>query len=71
MHRALGRERLGERAGHDDCAREVLGLPADTVVAMAITFGYPVGGKASGRGDRRIDLETFVRRGRWDGPAGL
>ena len=56
---------------HDDCAREVLGLPADATVAMAVTFGYPPGGRIEGRGNRRIGLETFVRRGRWDGPAGL
>lgn len=56
---------------HDDCARKVLGLPADATVAMAITFGYPSGGRVQGRGSRRIDLDSFVRRGRWDGPAGL
>lgn len=56
---------------HDDCAREVLGLPSEATVAMAITFGYPTGGRAQGRGSRRIDLESFVRLGRWDGPAGL
>ena len=56
---------------HDDCARKVLGLPPEAVVAMAITFGYPQGGRAIGRGSRRIDLDTFVRRGRWDGPTGL
>lgn len=56
---------------HDDCAREVLGLPENTIVAMAISFGYPTGGRAKGRGDRRIDLDTFVRRGRWDAPQGL
>lgn len=56
---------------HDDCAREVLDLPADATVAMAITFGYPTGGRATGRGSRRINLESFVRRGRWDGAPGL
>jgi len=56
---------------HDDCARDVLGLPADAVVAMAITFGYPRGGRAEGHGNRRIDLNAFVRNGRWDGPTGL
>jgi nitroreductase len=56
---------------HDDCARQTLGLPADATVAMAITFGYPTAGSSAGRGSRRIDLSSFVRRGRWDGPAGL
>jgi nitroreductase len=56
---------------HDDCARERLGLPADAVVAMAITFGYPRGGGVVGRGERRIEVDEFVRRGRWDGPRGL
>lgn len=49
----------------DDCAREVLGLPADTVVAMAITFGYPRGGRAAGRGDRRLPLDEYVHWERW------
>jgi nitroreductase len=55
---------------HDDCAREALGLPPEATVAMALTFGYPTGGRATGRGDRRIDLDQFVRIDRWDGPAG-
>ncbi len=50
---------------HDDRAREVLGTPADTVVAMAITFGYPRGGRAVGRGDRRLPLEDYVHWERW------
>lgn len=56
---------------HDDCARAALGLPPEATVAMAITFGYPSGGRAVGRGSQRIGLDSFVRRGRWDGPAGL
>ena len=56
---------------HDDCAREVLGLPRDAIVAMAITFGYPTGGRAMGRGSQRLDLYAFVRRNSWDGPTGL
>ena len=56
---------------HDDCARAVLGLPADATVAMAITFGYPSRGGAETGGSRRIDLDSFARRDRWDGPAGL
>ena len=56
---------------HDACARRVLGLPGDAIVAMAITFGYPQPGTAAGRGDRRIDFEEFVRRDGWEGPRGL
>ena len=56
---------------HDDCARETLGLPSDAIVAMALTFGYPRGGRTTTAGSRRVDLETFVRHDRWDGPAGL
>jgi nitroreductase len=50
---------------HDDRAREVLGTPANTVVAMAITFGYPRGGRAQGRGDHRLPLEDYVHWERW------
>jgi nitroreductase len=50
---------------HDDCARELLGLPPDAIVAMAITFGYPAGGRAVARGESRIDLDDFVRRETW------
>ena len=50
---------------HDERAREVLGLPADTVVAMAITFGYPRGGRAVGRGDHRLPLDEYVHWEQW------
>jgi nitroreductase len=50
---------------HDDCAREALDLPANAVVAMAITFGYPRGGRAQGRGDRRLPLDELVHWERW------
>ena len=56
---------------HDDCAREALGLPPDAIVAMALTFGYPRAGRATSPGNRRIDLDSFVRQDRWDGRAGL
>jgi nitroreductase len=51
---------------HDDCAREVLGLPPEATVAMAITLGYPTGGRATSRGERRIDLDEFVRHEVWE-----
>lgn len=51
---------------HDDQARAVLGTPPETVVAMAITFGYPRGGRARGRGERRLPLDELVRWERWD-----
>ncbi len=54
---------------HDDRAREVLGSPPNTVVAMALTFGYPGGGRAKGRGDRRLPFDTLVHWERWDGAA--
>jgi len=51
---------------HDDAAREVLGLPADQIVAMAVTFGYPKGGgRPQGRGDRRVSMDEFVNWERW------
>jgi len=51
---------------HDDAAREVLGLPADQIVAMAVTFGYPKGGgRPQGRGDRRLSMDEFVSWERW------
>ena len=51
---------------HDDCARELLGLPPEATVAMAITFGYPAGGRPVARGERRIDLREFVRHEVWE-----
>lgn len=56
---------------HDDQAREVLALPPEATVAMAITLGYPVPGTAGGRGDNRIELDQFVRWESWDGRPGL
>ncbi len=56
---------------HDDCAREVLGLPPEATVAMAITLGYPVPGTIGGRGEQRINLDEFVRWQSWDGQSGL
>lgn len=50
---------------HDECARELLGLPPEAIVAMAITFGYPTGGRARSRGEARIDLDEFVRHEQW------
>lgn len=50
---------------HDDAAREVLGLPQEMIVAMAITFGYPTGGRAQGRGERRLPLGDFVAWEQW------
>lgn len=55
---------------HDDAAREVLGLPANQIVAMAVTFGYPKGGRRpQGRGDRRLSMDEFVSWERWSEPA--
>jgi len=51
---------------HDDAAREVLGLPPNQIVAMAVTFGYPKGGgRPQGRGDRRMNLDEYVSYERW------
>ena len=55
----------------DQCARDLLGLPPDAIVAMAITLGYPLPGTAVGRGDRRIDLDQFIRWETWEGQRGL
>lgn len=52
---------------HDDEAREVLRLPPDRIVAMAITFGYPAGGRVQGRGERRLTLDEYVMQERWQG----
>lgn len=50
---------------HDDRAREVLGLPADQIVAMALTFGYPTGGRAQGRGEARMSVAEYAHWERW------
>lgn len=50
---------------HDDPAREVLGLPPDQIVAMAITLGYPAGGRATARGNRRLASTEFTHWERW------
>ncbi len=50
---------------HDDRAREVLGLPADQIVAMALTLGYPTGGRATARGERRLSLDDYTYWERW------
>ncbi|MCK9486558.1 MAG: nitroreductase family protein [Dehalococcoidia bacterium] len=56
---------------HDEPAREVLGLPDDQIVAMAITLGYPKGGdRPQGRGERRMSLGDFVSYERWGQGAG-
>lgn len=52
---------------HDERAREALGLPSDTVVAMAITFGYPRGGRAVGRGEARLPIGEYVHWEQWGG----
>lgn len=49
----------------DDCARELLGMPGDTIPAMAIALGYPAGGRAVSRGEARIPLDEFVRWETW------
>jgi nitroreductase len=56
---------------HDECARQLLSLPPEAIVAMAITLGYPVPGTAGGRGDQRIQLDQFVYQQTWDGHRGL
>jgi nitroreductase len=50
---------------HDASAREALGLPENVIVAMALSFGYPKGGRAVSRGLPRLPLEEFVRWERW------
>lgn len=50
---------------HDARAREVLGLPAEATVAMAITLGYPRGGQVRGYGAPRIPMDEFVRQESW------
>jgi nitroreductase len=50
---------------HDDAAREVLGLPGDQIVAMALTFGYPTGGRAEGRGEPRLSIDDYAHWERW------
>ncbi len=45
---------------HDNPAREVLELPSDMIVAMAITFGYPPGGRAISRGEPRMSMDEYV-----------
>lgn len=50
---------------HDDAAREVLGLPPDQIVAMAITLGYPTGGRATGRGNQRLASTEYTHWERW------
>ena len=49
----------------DEPAREVLGLPPDQIVAMALTFGYPTGGRAQGRGEQRIAVDDYTYWDRW------
>lgn len=55
---------------HDDCARAALGLPPDQIVAMAITFGYPTGGRAVSRGEPRMPVADFAHWERWEGRRG-
>jgi nitroreductase len=50
---------------HDDRAREVLGLPADQIVAMAVTFGYPTGGRPQARGESRMPVDSYAHWERW------
>ena len=49
----------------DEPAREVLGLPSDQIVAMALTFGYPTGGRAESRGERRISVDSYTYWESW------
>lgn len=49
----------------DEPARAVLGLPPDQIVAMALTFGYPTGGRAQGRGERRLPVDDYTHWDRW------
>ncbi len=50
---------------HDDRARDVLGLPANQIVAMALTLGYPTGGRVAACGDRRLSLDDYTYWERW------
>lgn len=51
---------------HDeDRARALLDLPAEAGIAMAITLGYPRGGRVQGYGAPRIPLEEFARQETW------
>ena len=52
---------------HDDCARSVLALPDDWIVAMAITLGYATA-DADDRarsGERRIAKSDWVKWNQW------
>jgi nitroreductase len=49
----------------DEPAREVLGLPPDQIVAMALSMGYPTGGRAEGRGERRLSIDDYAHWERW------
>lgn len=53
-------------AMHDrDCAAKTLGLPADHVVAMVISFGYPESEASRHRGVARTPLAELVHEERW------
>jgi len=53
-------------AMHDrDCAAKVLGLPADHVVAIVISFGYPESEASLHRGVARTPLAELVHGERW------
>ena len=52
---------------HDDCARSVLALPDDWIVAMAITLGYPTADAdvRARSGERRIAKSDWVKWNQW------
>lgn len=50
---------------HPDCAAEVLGLPPDHRVAIALPFGYPAEAAESRPGRPRLPLSEYVHEDRW------
>ena len=52
--------------GHQDRARDAVGLPDDWVMPMVITLGYPVADHPDSPLKRpRVALDELVRHNRW------
>ena len=52
-----------------DCAAEILGLPPDHRVAIALPFGYPTEQEQSRPARPRLPLSEYVHEDRWGQPA--